>query len=231
MSRTRLLSHEQAARFYDRLGAGLDTQALYEGAALRELIAHLKMKDCRAVVEFGCGTGRLAAELFESSLPPGTTYLGLDVSSAMVALARLRLQRWSGRAVIHRSDGEPSIDAPDASFDRFICTFVLDLLSEDDIRAVLGEARRVLTPDGLLGLASLTNGRTPASRLISRIWRRLHAASPWLVGGCRPIVIERFLARSQWMIEYASVVSRFGVPSEIVVAKPIPFPRCAPDVA
>jgi hypothetical protein len=31
----RLLSHSQAARFYDMLGAGLDTQAFYEATALR----------------------------------------------------------------------------------------------------------------------------------------------------------------------------------------------------
>jgi ubiquinone/menaquinone biosynthesis C-methylase UbiE len=227
MKNVRVLSHDQAARFYDKLGAGLDTQSFYEDAVLRELVAHLKINDCRAVVEFGCGTGRLAAELFESSLSPEATYLGLDVSSAMVALAKTRLKPWSDRAAVRQCDGESRIDAAAGTFDRFICTYVLDLLSENDIRAVLGEAHRVLTPDGLLALASLTNGRTPASRLISTTWRGLHAISPWLVGGCRPIIVESFLARSEWTIEYANVISRFGIPSELVVAKPLPLPRSA----
>ena len=34
---TRLLSHSHAARFYDLLGARLDTQAFYEAEALRDL--------------------------------------------------------------------------------------------------------------------------------------------------------------------------------------------------
>jgi ubiquinone/menaquinone biosynthesis C-methylase UbiE len=33
-----------------------------------------------------------------------------------------------------------------------LSTYVLDLLSDDDIRAVVNEARRVLRPDGLLAL-------------------------------------------------------------------------------
>ena len=193
MNSARLLSHDQAARFYDTLGAGLDTQAFYEDAALRELVAHLNMKDCRAILEFGCGTGRLASELFVTVLSPQATYVGLDVSHTMVALAKAHLERWSGRAGVRQCDGDPRIEATDGSFDRFICTYVLDLLSDSDIRAILGEAHRVLTPDGLLGIASLTNGYTPGSRLVSATWRGLHAISPWLVGGCRPIVIEHFL--------------------------------------
>ncbi len=225
MNSTRLLSHDQAARFYDTLGAGLDTQAFYEDAALRELVAHLNMKDCRAILEFGCGTGRLASELFETVLSPQATYVGLDVSRTMVALAKARLERWSGRAVVRQCDGDPRIDVKNGCFDRFICTYVLDLLSDTDIRAILGEAHRVLAPDGLLGVASLTNGPTPASRLISTIWRTLHTISPWLVGGCRPIVIERFLPRSEWVIEHVHAVTRFGVPTEIIVAKPVSLPR------
>ena len=225
MQGRRFLTHDQAASFYDKLGAGLDTQAFYENAPVHELLIHLRMKDCRAVLEFGCGTGRLATELFESFLSPQATYLGLDISRIMVNLAKARLEPWSGRALVRQSDGNTHIEAAENTFDRFICTYVLDLLSDNDICAVLGEAHRVLTPDGLLGLVSLTNGPTAVSRFISATWRSLHAMSPWLVGGCRPIVIESFLRRSAWVIEYANVVSRFGIPSEIIVARPVSEPR------
>ena len=70
MRATRFLSHSQAARFYDVLGARLDTQAFYEDAVLHELVGHLDLNVCQAVVEFGCGTGRLAAELREMRLSP-----------------------------------------------------------------------------------------------------------------------------------------------------------------
>jgi hypothetical protein len=44
MRQARLLSHRQAQRFYDRLGARLDTQAFYESPALRDLAERLDLK-------------------------------------------------------------------------------------------------------------------------------------------------------------------------------------------
>ena len=138
----------------------------------------------------------------------------------MVDLAKSRLRLFGRRAEVRQSDGEPHIDAADGTFDRFICTYVFDLLPDDDIRAVLTEARRILTPDGLLGIVSLTNGPRTLSRLVSTVWRGLHHLSPWLVGGCRPISIRTFVSNGQWRISYANIVARFGIPSEIVVARP-----------
>ena len=64
----------------------------------------------------------------------------------MVDLAKSRLRPFGRRAEVRRSAGEPHIDAADGTFDRFICTYVFDLLPDDDIRAILTEARRILTP-------------------------------------------------------------------------------------
>jgi ubiquinone/menaquinone biosynthesis C-methylase UbiE len=214
-----VLSHDQVARFYDKLGAGLDTQAFYEAGALHELAKHLDLKNSRSVVEFGCGTGRFAEELLEAWLPSNATYLGLDISGTMVDLTKRRLSRWSDRAEVRQCDGSPLIEAADDAFDRVICTYVLDLLSELDIRAVLREAHRILRPGGLLGVVSLTNGSTAASRLVSTIWSRVHRILPWLVGGCRPITVSTFVSGSEWTIHHSRVIVRFGIASEVVVAK------------
>ncbi len=218
---TRVFSHAEAARFYDLLGAGLDTQAFYETAALHDLVAHLQLASCQSVVEFGIGTGRLAAELLSVHLPPDATYLGLDVSATMVSLATSRLRIFGERASVIRTDGTAHIDAADGTFDRFVCTFVLDLLSDSDIRAVVNEARRVLRPDGLLGLVSLTNGPSLLSRLVTMTWRGLHSISPWLVGGCRPITLPSFFSNKQWRIQYQNIIVKFGVPSEVIVVRPV----------
>lgn len=225
MAATRTLSHSQAARFYDRLGAGLDTQAIYEAAALRDLVAHLELATCRSVVEFGCGTGRLAAELLDRRLSPDATYLALDASATMAGLTQHRIRSFKGRAEVKKTDGSPVMDAPTGAFDRFISTYVLDLLADEDIRSLLAEAHRVLKPGGLLGLVSLTNGPTPLSGLVSATWRGLHHLSPWLVGGCRPIALRAFLSDPRWHLEYANVIVTFGIPSEVVVARAISQPR------
>ena len=215
----RLLSSAQAERFYDRFGKKLDSQTFYEAPALNDLAAHLDLETCRAVLEFGCGTGRFAEELFETRLPPHAIYVGRDISKVMVGLAKDRLARFGPRARVEKSDGGARIDCPDDAFDRFICTFVLDLLSDADAHAVMREAHRVLTAGGLAGLVSLTAGKTPIARIITTVWNGLRAASPMLVGGCRPIEVLRLVPASDWKIEHQNVVTPFGIPCEIVVAR------------
>ena len=139
----------------------------------------------------------------------------------MTRLAEERLARWKDRAVVRQSDGAARQPDPDGSFDRFVATYVLDLMPEPTIREVLDEARRLLTGGGSLCLVGLTEGRGTISRAICAAWKGLHAVSPRLVGGCRPLRVEEFLDRDAWRIGHAEVVSAWGICSEIVVARPV----------
>ena len=109
----RLLSPAQAERFYDRFGKKLDSQTFYEAPALNDLAAHLDLETCRAVLEFGSGTGRFAEELFETRLPPHAIYVGRDISKVMVRLAKERLARFGPRATVEKSDGARSNGQPE----------------------------------------------------------------------------------------------------------------------
>ena len=215
----RTLSHEEARAFYDRFGARQDAQAFYERPALDRLIAQLRLTEARAVVEFGCGTGRLAAELLGNQLSPECRYLGLDLSATMVGLAKKRVAAFGARVEVRQTEGTPRIEAPDGSFDRFLSTYVLDLLPEREIRVLLEEAQRVLAPGGLLGIASLTQGEHGLPSAVSWLWERVHQLRPVLVGGCRPIALEAYLSGRGWKIQHRSVVSPYAIPSEVVVAE------------
>jgi len=215
------LTAAEAKAFYDRFGGKQDRQAFYEDPALTRLIAHAAFGDARSVFEFGCGTGRFAARLLSGVLPGEARYQGVDISPTMVRIARGRLAPWSERATVGLSDGSMRLPAPDGSCDRIVCTYVLDLLSADDIVAFLGEARRILTPDGMLCVVNLTDGRRGMTRLVSSLWRRIHAVRPQLVGGCRPIRLRDLLSPVEWEIAHRSVVSAFAISSEVVVAKPV----------
>jgi ubiquinone/menaquinone biosynthesis C-methylase UbiE len=221
MAASRVLSHDEARRFYDRFGARQDSQAFYEAPALADLVEHLELARARAVVELGCGTGRFAASLLRERLPPSATYLGIDVSTTMVELARRRLAEFGPRAEVRRSDGSPRIDAPDGAFDRYLSTFVLDLLSPADIGAALAEAHRVLEPGGLLGLVGLTSGERGAARAVSWLWTQVHRLRPALVGGCRPLEVLDFLPREGWKVRHRGVVAPYAIASEILVAERI----------
>lgn len=80
-----------AQRVYDRIGRLQDSQHVYEDIATDRLTQGPDFGGCTSLFELGCGTGRYAAQLLESTLPPTTSYLGVEVSSKMVALSRDRL--------------------------------------------------------------------------------------------------------------------------------------------
>lgn len=213
------LSKDEARRLYDRLGHRQDWLAFYDGPPLRELLAHGRFGEARAVFELGCGTGALAQSLLEGYLSAHAGYVGVDLSSTMVALAGARLARYKDRARVLQTDGAMAFPFPDGSFDRVVATYVLDLLSPDDIERFIQEAARLLASDGLLCLVNLTHGAGLVSRLVMALWKALYRLSPARVGGCRPLEVRAFLDPNQWRIEYHHVVASLGVPSEILVAE------------
>jgi len=165
-STCRYLSPAEAKRFYDRLGSRQDWQGFFENPANNELTAHAAFESAHSVFEFGCGTGALAARLLQQHLPSDAGYVGIDISGTMVSLARERLKPWSDRARIYQSEGSPRISEPDRSFDRFVSTYVFDLLAPDFIDQLLSEAQRLLVPGGKLCLVSMTFGTSHISRAV-----------------------------------------------------------------
>jgi ubiquinone/menaquinone biosynthesis C-methylase UbiE len=213
------LSHAAARRVYDRIGRTQDSQAFYEDAATDELVAHLKLESAHSVFEFGCGTGRFASSVLTRHLPKDAVYRAVDLSPVMVNLARSRLTPFGERASVRQTEGGAPSDEPSEAYDRFISNFVLDLLSEDDIGKVIGEAHRLLRAGGMLGLCSLTEGLTAPSRAFMWVLARVHSFRPSLVGGCRPLNLLAFLPHRCWVVRHHLRVARWAVPLEAVVAE------------
>lgn len=215
----RTLTLEEARAFYDRFGSKQDRQSFYEAPALRALAANSRLAEAQCVFEFGCGTGRFALELLREHLPTSASYLGIDISTTMVRVAADRLAIFPSRAsVALASPSLSSLPVPDASHDRFISTYVLDLLSDVAAHQVLLEAKRILRPGGLLCLAGVTHGTTRLSRLVMAGWQWLFAANPSWVGGCRPTSLSDSLATDSWHVRFHQVVVAWGIASEVLVA-------------
>jgi ubiquinone/menaquinone biosynthesis C-methylase UbiE len=213
------VTHEQARRIYDRIGRWQDTRPVSERRAMRRLADLCRFEQARDVVEFGCGTGRFAARLLRTRLSAEARYVGFDVSPTMLDLAREALAPWAPRARVLLSDGAVSLPFDDGAFDRFVSTYVVDLLSPDDIALLLAEAHRVLRPGGALGLASLTSGLTPSSRILTSLWQRLWSVRPWLVGGCRPVRLAELLPTGRWTVQHHETVTRHALASEVLMAE------------
>ena len=208
----RMLTHQQATTFYNRMGAKQDWQAFYEAPATRDLIAHAFFETTQSVFEFGCGTGAFAELVLAHHLPPQARYLAVDSSATMVCLAQARLERFGVRVTVRQTDGSLLFAGGSGSFDRFISNYVLDLLSVLDMMQLLVEAHRLLIADGRLCLVSLTRGSTPLARLVTWSWTGLHALDPRLVGGCRPLELRDYLLGTGFHPDYTQVVTRFGFP-------------------
>ena len=216
------LPRAEAKAFYDRFGAKQDKQGWYEDPPVARLIAHADFGAAKRVVELGCGTGRLAAKLIGEALPKDASYLALDLSATMAALATERLAGFGPRAQVKQTDGAPVLPVADASVDRVVSTYVLDLLPVADIAMLVADAHRALAPGGKLCLVGLTHGERGLSTLVSRFWSSVFRKNPAKVGGCRPLRMSEHLPRERWRIDHREVVTAWAIPSEVVVASPSP---------
>jgi ubiquinone/menaquinone biosynthesis C-methylase UbiE len=215
-----LFTRQQAQAFYDRFGSKQDSQAFYEDAALDDLVAHAAFEQAASVFELASGTGRFAQRLLSRHLPSTATYLGIDLSSTMIGLANQHIAPYADRAKVMQTEGAMHFPPPDHSVDRVVCVYLFDILSDDDIRQAIAESHRVLKPGGKLCLASLTEGVTVVSRIVSTLWSQTFRLNSSLVGGCRPIRLDRFFDAASWSLDRRNVVVKFGVPTEVVVATP-----------
>ena len=68
-------------------------------------------------------------------------------------------------------------------------------------------------------MAGLAPGTFSHAGLTMTIWTMVQRVAPRLVGGCRPIQLERRLDRQDWQISHRSRVTAGGIPSSVLVAR------------
>lgn len=112
--------------------------AYYERPAMLNLLGNVTGRN---VLDIGCGSGSLAAEMLEG----GATVTGIDASIAMVDLAK---QRVGDEASLMQADLTDPLPFGNATFDDAVASLVLHYVEDWD--PALGEIRRVLRPGGRL---------------------------------------------------------------------------------
>lgn len=113
---------------------------------LELLLRMLEPRSGEGVLDAGCGTGVLARELAAR----GVAVTGVDVSGAMLGLAREKLQG-KGVRLVHADIA--ALPFPDGSYDAVVCFTVLEFLPHP--KETLQEMWRVLKPGGRLVLGVL----------------------------------------------------------------------------
>ena len=231
------LSREDARAVYDGFAVtghvgGKDASSGYGGPAVAALLRLAAFASATSVLDYGCGAGKLAEVAL--SRHGHLRYRGIDQSPQMVLSASERLNPHRDRAQVELlADGEPSaVDVAPGSVDRFVSTYCLDLLAEEDMYAVLDLAEHSLNKEsGLLLLAGITWGYRASLRtfFMTLVWEVLYRVRRKMVGGCRPQLLLPYLRARGWVIVASERTLPVGFPwmaSEVICARP---PGSQPD--
>jgi SAM-dependent methyltransferase len=108
---------------------------------LEPLAARIRSEERRRprVLDLGCGTGELAPVF----LKRGYSYVGIDIEDERIAYAAKKYPKGK----FHVMDAS-ALEYPDGYFDQILVTGVLHHLSDEDVRSIVKEMKRVLRPDG-----------------------------------------------------------------------------------
>lgn len=148
---------------WDRAAPGYDRQiAFLERTMFGGGREWLGARAAGRVLEVAVGTG-----LNLPHYPPGVTVTGVELSPAMLAVARRRAAGL-GLGVELREGDAQALPFGDARFDTVVCA--LSLCTIPDPRAAVAEMRRVLVPGGRLLLLDH----------VRSTWPPIHAAQ-WLL--------------------------------------------------
>jgi SAM-dependent methyltransferase len=155
------LSDEAAiARYNDTLEAAGEVEALVENTEMgpvQEFFEKVGGATGRDILDVGCATGQIAAQLYEA-YPGWGSYQGVDITQAY-------LDAFNGRELPRATVKLASatcIPCPDRSKDIALCLFVHQHLSEECGQLALSEIARALRSGGLLlfGLTVVCQGET-----------------------------------------------------------------------
>ena len=133
---------DQQAATYDTAVQGSHARALYP-----HLLEELSRTEGTRLLDLGCGTGALTAQVLEQDHHRQVT--GLDLSEQMLARARACL---GDRVNLVQGDSE-HLPFPDQSFDVVYCCDSFH--HYPDPAAVLAEVGRVLVPGGVFLLGDI----------------------------------------------------------------------------
>lgn len=205
---------QRARRNYNRLSRFYDLFTAAEAGLTRTGVGLLAPGPAESVLEIGFGTGRALVELARLVGPHGRV-AGIDVSDRMCRVASRRLKRAGllDRVRLVRGDAA-SLPFSGGSFEAVFASFVLELFSDMELRAVLTECCRVLTPDGRLGIVCLSLDRDTIPALL---YDRLHRLLPFYVD-CRRIPLEAALAAAGLRVAKRLSRSAWGLPVEVALA-------------
>jgi ubiquinone/menaquinone biosynthesis C-methylase UbiE len=206
---------ERTRRVYDALASIYPVSTFFfHSKAHACALRHAGIRNGMRVLELATGSGEMFRRLVRSN-PEGKTF-GLDLSPNMAARTQSRARREFPDAQSHCGAVDVrSMPFCNASFDAVVCCYLLELLSQEDIRLTLREIRRVLRADGTFALVVIGQN--------AKLFNRLYGACGKLVPAFWGRQVERdvpILVKDAGLrIVTNHFVRQTGYPSRVLVAR------------
>ncbi len=183
-------------------------------------LSRLNIATGETVLEVGFGTGHCLIQMAESVGEVGKVY-GIDISSGMLAASKRRLEKAGLLDRVELTcDDAMRMPYTDNKFDAVFSSFALELFDSPEIPQVLAEIRRVLRPNGRIGVISMS--KESGASVSLKLYEWFHKRLPQYVD-CRPIYVEQSVISAGFEIRYKERVSLLGLPGDIVIGtKPVP---------
>jgi len=203
-------SYDFLSRFYDNISAPGEKRFTEAGLAL------LAPARNETVLEIGFGTGRSLVSMARAVGENGRVY-GIDLSKGMLRVTQNRLNAAGlTEQVVLEQGNATKLPFEPSFFDAVFMSFTLELFPSSSIPRVLAECRRVLKPEGRLGIVSLTE--TEPLTISQRLYLWAHHTFPRVVD-CRPIPAVPLLEEAGFAVSRHEQDSLQGVPVSMIVAR------------
>jgi demethylmenaquinone methyltransferase/2-methoxy-6-polyprenyl-1,4-benzoquinol methylase len=212
--------HESNRHFYDRIANAYDLIADSNERAARQVgVQALALKPGERVLELGFGTGNEVLHLAALVGPTGKV-AGIDISPGMLAVANRKLvENVSTTPIDLRVGDARSLPFAIGEFDAVYTSFTLELFPPEDIPVVLSEVRRVLKPDGRIGVVSMATVRAGQhTSILERVYVWMHRHFPHLVD-CRPIDTEAVVSTAGFRITIVRDLEIWTMPVRVVIGQ------------
>ena len=153
---------ERWRRYWDKHSASYDKEMrFFDRVLFKDSRAWVCSKAAGETLEVGVGTG-LNLPFYHADV----RLTGIDLSSAMLAIARRRANDLDHAVELREADAH-ALPFPDKSFDTVVCTFSLCAIPDE--RRAVSEMKRVLRPGGRLLLADHVAGSSWPVRTVQRL--------------------------------------------------------------
>lgn len=150
------LSEDRAVPQYDRW---ISLLTFRQDLALRNYIIEHLLPRKGALLDVGCGTGKLLIEAGRR----GIRGIGVDTNKEMLEVAEERLKKHNlTRRIDFRHGDATSLEFDDKAFDAVVSTLMVSELEPSQLNAFLAEAARVIVPGGqvVVGGEGIPESRT-----------------------------------------------------------------------